>query len=399
MIIGKLWDSEYPWDVRVEKVCRALVDAGHEVHLACRNRRREPTRERVDGIELHRMRPWTGIAARWDAAFSFPAFFSARWYRLAHRAFGEAKVDVILCRDLPLAPLALAVGRSLGRPVVIDVAEHYPGLLADLYNAQDFRPVNLLVRSPLLAAAVERETLPRAAGVLVVVDEMATRLAGIGVAPERITLVSNTPTAERVALMGRIERRPRVPGAPLRLVYLGKVERSRGLSVVLDAMALLPASAAPVRLDVYGDGSGLAHDIARARALGLGERVTFHGHQPYETVLAALPQFDAGVIPHHATDHWNFTIQNKMFDYMSAGLPVIVSSMPPAARIVRETGAGLVFHDRSPSSLADLLHRFPDGPTCRALGDAGRRAVLARFNWDQDGARLVSALERAAEEP
>ena len=37
MRICKIWDADYPWDVRVEKVARSLTEAGHEVHLVARN--------------------------------------------------------------------------------------------------------------------------------------------------------------------------------------------------------------------------------------------------------------------------------------------------------------------------------------------------------------------------
>lgn len=394
MIVGKIWDSEYPWDVRVQKVGKALTDAGHVVHLVCRNRQGLPTTEQVDGMAVHRMPPLAGVAARLEASTSFPFFANPRWYRLAHGTFRDANVDIILCRDLPLAPLALAVGRSLRRPVAIDIAEHYPGLLADLYNSQDFKVGNLLLRNPLLASVVERASLPRADSVLVVVEEMAERLATMGVRRERLTVVSNTPMRSRIELMGAVARHPWNPGEPLRLVYLGKIETSRGVGVVLDAIARV-GSRVQVQLDVFGAGTSLAADQARAESLGIGPSVTFHGQQPYEAVLRQLPRFHAGIIPHHATDHWNYTIQNKMFDYMAARLPVIVSSMPPAARIARETGAGLVFRDRDPDSLAQILGAFPDAATQHAMGEAGRRAVLDRYNWDQDGARLVSALEDA----
>jgi glycosyltransferase involved in cell wall biosynthesis len=395
MIVGKIWDSEYPWDVRVEKVAGALTRAGHEVHLVCRNRRDEAPREVVGGIHVHRMARWRGPMARWDNGLSFPAFVNPRWYRLAHSVFSEQRADVIMCRDLPLAPLGLAVGRALNRPVVLDIAEHYPGLLADLYNAHDFRPGNLVVRNPWLAATLEREVLPRADAVLVVVEEMGERLERMGVRHDRITVVSNTPTRERIDMMGAVTPPPHGGREP-RLVYLGNVERSRGIAVVLEALALLRRSGGNARLDVFGDGTSYQSDRRLAATLGLGDVVTFHGRRPYEEILAALPTFDAGVIPHHATDHWNFTIQNKMFDYMAAGLPVVVSSMPPAARIVNDVGSGLVFRDRDPEDLARLLGAFP-GPEARAaMGAAGRRAVVERYNWDRDGERLVRATERAA---
>jgi glycosyltransferase involved in cell wall biosynthesis len=390
LCIGKIWDSEYPWDVRVEKVCGALVSAGHRVELVCRNRTNRPVIEERDGIRIHRM----PFHARWPALLerrsSFPAFMNPRWWRLAYGVFRAANVDLVLCRDLPLAPLALRVARRLGRPLLIDIAEHYPGLLKDLYNFHDFRPHNLLVRNPLLAKLVERSTLPHADGVLVVVAEMTARLAALGVPADRITLVSNTPTRQRIEAMTSKTRYGN--SGELRLVYLGKVERSRGLGTVLKAMRATPA----VTLDVFGDGSSLQLHRRSAERWGLNQRVTFHGHRAYDEVLGQLSRFDAGVIPHHATDHWNYTIQNKLFDYMAAGLPVVVSSMPPAVRIVTEAGAGMVFRDREPRSLITVLNGLAEPVKREALGKAGRAAVEKAYNWDRDAERLIDAVSRLA---
>ncbi len=392
MIVGKIWDSEYPWDVRVEKVCHSLVQSGHQVELVCRNRRREALVESCDGLTIHRMPVAKALPKALERASSFPAFVNPRWYFHTLRTFRDRRAELIVCRDLPLAPMALAVGHSLSIPVIIDVAEHYPGLLRDLYNREDFRLINLLVRNPALAALVERLSLPRAAGVWVVVEEMAARLKGLGVPGSRITLVSNTPLPSRAALMAQ---RPRVssPANQLRLVYLGNVERSRGLGVVIEAIGLMRQEPLRVTLDVFGDGTSLDQDRRQARELGVSDRIVFHGRMPYEDILSRLPEYDVGVIPHHATDHWNYTIQNKLFDYMAAGLATIVSSMPPAARIVRETGAGLVFSDRDTGSLREAILRLGVPGEASAFGVRGQTAVRTRYNWSHDAARMVASLD------
>src|SRR5947208_16013784 len=45
MRICKIWDADYPWDIRVEKVATSLSEAGHDVHLVFRNEARKPTLE------------------------------------------------------------------------------------------------------------------------------------------------------------------------------------------------------------------------------------------------------------------------------------------------------------------------------------------------------------------
>jgi glycosyltransferase involved in cell wall biosynthesis len=396
VIIGKIWDSEYPWDVRVEKVCRTLREAGHEVHLACRNRRREAEREELEYATVHRMPPVGGFLGRWNGALSFPAFVNPRWFRLVRRAFAKERADLILCRDLPLSPLALWVGRTLRIPVVLDIAEHYPGMLSDLYNARDFRVSNLLIRNPIFASWLERLTLPRADAVIVVVEEMAERLVKMGVPRARLAVVSNTP------VLGRSPARSPRPGGkprknePLRIVYFGNVEYPRGLNVVQEAVALLKAEGVVVRFDVYGDGKDFESEKARARRLQIEDRVAFHGRRPYSEILERLGEFDAGIIPHHANDHCSFTVPNKLFDCMEAGLPVLVSSMPPAQRIMKTTGAGLEFRDRDPEDLAQVLREFPGSEERARMSEAGRRAVQEEFNWGLDAKRLVDVVEGAA---
>ncbi len=394
MIIGKIWDSEYPWDVRVEKICRTLTEAGHEVHLVCRNRGNAPIEEAQGGLTIHRMRPLPPLLRSLEGPLSFPAFINPRWYWLARNVFRDQSVDLIICRDLPLAPLALAVGRALGRPVIVDLAEHYPGVLRDLYNRHDFRLGNLLVRNPWLAALVERWALPRANGVWVVVEEMAKRLESLGVSPSRITLVSNTPLPERVARLSSIRSEPREPDT-IRLVYLGNVESSRGLLTVLESLFLLTREHLQVTLDVIGDGSGLALTRDSASDLGLEGNVNFHGRIPYDEALNLLPHFDAGLIPHRATAQWKWTVQNKLFDYMAAGLPVIATSLPPVRRILADTGAGVTFVDRDATSLAGAVRALLHDPAARIrMGNAGRAAVRGPHQWAHDAARMERSLAR-----
>src|SRR2546423_14908995 len=78
--VCKVWDADYPWDVRVEKVCRSLRRA-HEVHLVSRNTRRRSRYERYDGIHVHRLPVLPWLPPRASAALGFPAFFNPLWLR------------------------------------------------------------------------------------------------------------------------------------------------------------------------------------------------------------------------------------------------------------------------------------------------------------------------------
>ena len=395
MIVGKIWDCEYPWDVRVEKVTDALLAAGHEVHLMCRNRTGLALHERIGALEIHRMPNWPRAGTWFDGASSFPAFMNPRWIRHILHVSREAKVDLLLCRDLPLAPLALWAGRRLGVPVVVDIAENYPAMLKHRFRRREFRLRNLLVRNPFLAAAIERFVVRRADALLAVVDESRDRLIQVGAPPDRVKVVCNTPTTTRIQSMAEAAEHRGHSTSPVRLVYLGLLGHSRGIDVTLEALRQLEGSGVDVHFDVIG---GLGRDVtypADAAALGIAHRVSFHGHVPYDEALRIVAAADVGIVPHHATEHWRTTIPNKLFDYMAAGVPVLVSDAPPTKRIVEQAGCGLVFADRDARDLARCIAALMDPNARRRLGRAGQRAVAAQFNWDLDSKRLLSCLEMA----
>ncbi len=355
MRVLKIWDAEYPWDVRAEKVCQVLTAHGHEVHLVVRNRDRRDRVEKLPEATVHRLRPWPLLGRRVDAVLQFPAFLNPRW--IAH-ILGTGRAvspDILLVRDLPLAPLAIQVARWLRVPVVLDMAENYPAMIQAIWDHGRQKWIDWLVRNPRAVAAVERWVVPRVDHTLVVVEESAERLRHLGVEADRITTVLNTPSLERQE--ARLQSRPfRKASEPLRLAYLGLMELPRGVQVVLDGVKLLKDRGVAVCLDLVGDGRDLhaLRDWAAELEL-MPEDVQFHGYLPYRQALRVVASADIGLVPHIANDSWNSTIPNKLFDYMSMGLPVVTSDAKPAARIVRESGSGAVYRSEDPADLARAI--------------------------------------------
>jgi glycosyltransferase involved in cell wall biosynthesis len=174
------------------------------------------------------------------------------------------------------------------------------------------------------------------------------------------------------------------------------MEGVRGVPVLLDAAALLARQGVPFQLTLYGDGKDLARFQARARALGLTEsQADFRGRVQNSEALAALPAMDVGVIPHVADESWNTTVPNKLFDYMAAGLAVVTSDARPAARIVRETGAGFVYQHADPRGLARTFATLVDPDVRLECARRAQSAVRDTYHWEQDVERLLGVLQRA----
>jgi glycosyltransferase involved in cell wall biosynthesis len=391
-----IWQSDYPWDVRAEKVCAALTEAGYQVSLAARNRRREPLVEARSEATVHRLPPWRFAWSRLDAVLQIPAFFSPRWFRLISRIARRERPDVIIVRDIPLCATALWVGRLHRIPVILDMAENYPGTLRAKWAAGRQRPWDYVIRNPRLFSILEDYCIKRVDHVMVVVEESAERVASRGVPRSRIDVVSNTPPVAR-ALEAR-PRETRSPDARLELVYLGIHTIERGLLELIDAVKILRDRGFPLRATIVGEGRDTAILHARTRAVGLtADDVRFTGYlKTHAEALAVVAAADIGVIPSRKTPQSDATIPNKLFDYMAAGLPVLTSDTSPCARIVRETGAGDVFRAGDAADLAATICRLADRTVRDAAGEAGRRAVTDRYNWERDAAALCDVVRRVA---
>lgn len=388
-----VWDADYPWDVRTEKVCRTLREAGHDVHIVARNRAwKQNVEELPEGI-VHRMPPWRSVGQRLDTQLGFPAFFSPRWFKLILDTVTQVDADLIIVRDLPLCPTAIAVGRLRNVPVILDMAENYPAMIRDTWVAGRHQPLDYLVRNPRAVEAIERFCLPRVAHVLTVVEESSERIIALGVDPKRATVVSNTPSIERA---DGILPHASASDDRLDVVYLGLLEVHRGIMELVDAAAILAREGVPLTVRIIGDGRDAALFHERAQRAGLSApAVEFLGRLPYADALRIVASSNVGVIPHHATEAWNTTIPNKLFDYMSLGLAVVSSDARPCARVVRETGTGTTFHAGDAASFARALATMA-APAVRArAAEAGTRAIATKYNWEVDTDRLLEVVRRA----
>lgn len=392
MRILKIYDGDYPWDVRVEKMLRTLVSHGHEVTLLARNRQGSPREERREGVTIRRLPP----DGRGGALASFPAFFHPRWVRAAREAARAARPERVIVRDLPLALLGLAIARRAGVPAIVDMAEPYPEALRSNWQFDDLGGLDHLVRSPRLADLVERRVLRRAPRVLVVSEESGERLERLGLPKGRWTLVGNTPELDRLDL--EATHPPSVaPGWPGRrvMVFSGILVGDRGVGVAIRGLARLVHEHGPtIGLVVIGDGRARAGFEAEAERCGMRDHVRFTGFLPHDELPEHWRAADLGLLPFHACTHIHTTLANKLFDYMAVGLPVLASDVRPMVRVLRETGCGLSFRSGDDADFARVAAAvLADRDAARAMGAAGRRAVETTYHWGRDAERLLTTVE------
>ncbi len=179
-----------------------------------------------------------------------------------------------------------------------------------------------------------------------------------------------------------------------RVVFLGNILRHHGLDVVLEAVARLRARHPRIHLDIYGDGPDRASSEAHAKTLGLGLSVTFHGYvgsdERLETELGRGGVAVAMYSPHEATFS-RYADPGKVKHYLGAGLPVVMTDVPPIARSIAGRCAVVVEYGVDACARAlDTLLGSPDH-YC-TMRDAAF-AEASSFEWET---LLTTALAQRA---
>jgi len=185
------------------------------------------------------------------------------------------------------------------------------------------------------------------------------------------------------------------------MVQAGSFYSWHGLDLLLDGLAAFnrppaPGETAPDwQLHLLGEGAERPDLEARARYLGLAERVHFPGQVAYERVPAYLGAADVGIAFYKPTRSVSGDPM-KIYEYMACGLPVLASRYPNYGGIVERAEAGVAVDESDAGQIAVALRRLCASPSRRGhYGDNGVRAAAAQFSW-LARTRLLERLLRQA---
>lgn len=393
MRICKIWDADYPWDIRVEKVADSLAKAGHEVHLVCRNGGRLQRTESTEHFQIHRLPAWPSFFGPLHEISNFPHPGNPCWWGEIARVVYRYGIELILVRDLPLAIPAGVIGKMFGVPVVLDMAENYPAMLADRRLYTPTSVLGRMLRHPSLARLVERLSFPLMDHIIVVVDQSRDRLKAVGVPDQQLTVVTNTPRIDQWDAAQSARTKP-AHEQGLHVVYLGNLDGSRGVDIAIKGIAQLKRQGSPAHLTIIGQGPSRSLLEKLVATEGVADRVKICGRLPFNEVQAVMAKSDVGIIPHYGTQAWNTTMPNKLFDYMLWGIPVLVSDIKAVSTIVEGIGCGSIFRDRDPGDFARCLTEMHPVQVRERMGKNGRRAIEQRYNWRIEEAELVRCIEQ-----
>lgn len=180
---------------------------------------------------------------------------------------------------------------------------------------------------------------------------------------------------------------------PLRILYHGQVLPDRGLEALIDS---IPLWHTPHRVVIRGNGNPgyIARLRAQAEATGRCELLEFQAAvMPDEVMEIASKSSDLGV--HFTpldTDQRHFSLPNKLFEYIGAGLAVAVSPGADLREVVEQHKVGIVSRDAGHTAVADAINSLTREDVTRFKA-ASRTAGLT-LCWENEQSVLYDVIER-----
>jgi glycosyltransferase involved in cell wall biosynthesis len=172
------------------------------------------------------------------------------------------------------------------------------------------------------------------------------------------------------------------------LLYHGAVSEGRGIEVCVEVLSRLPSSVVFV---VLGDGALVPWLREQQRRPELSDRLYCHPAVPLTELLSWVVDADLGLALIAPTEQ-NFVVStpNKLFECMTAGVPLLASDFPEMRRIVMGAEIGEVCNPTRPDEIGAAVGRLLDDPDRLAeMRDRALVAARTTYNWEAQAAALV----------
>lgn len=350
-------------DIRIfRKECVSLAAAGFDTHLVINATGEEIGEAQRDGVRLHPL-PSVKSLSRLKR-MSLQAW---NCYMLAK----QIDADLYHFHDPELIPYGMMLARS-GKKVIFDAHEDLP---AEIYT-KDWIPA--LARRPI-ASFARRIEAKGAAHFSAIVAATPAIAAGFANSAKRVVNINNYP------LHGELAPRPQVNSVRDSVCYVGGISAIRGIREAVSAIAKTDS-----RLLLAGKftNNELRNEVMQYDGWRKVEEYGFVGR---DRVSEIMTRSFSGLVTFYREPNSINAQPNKMFEYMSAGVPVIASNFPLWHEIVVDNECGLCVNQNDPNDIAAAIRHLHANPhVVQRMGENGRHAVEKKYRWDHEQRKLIT---------
>ncbi len=372
-------------DSRVHRVCLTLTEMGFSVLLVGRKLPSSPF-----------LPPRTYATRRMKLLFKKgPLFYACYNLRLLIFLLFR-RFDLLLANDLDTLPANRLAGWLKRKPVVYDSHEY-------------FTEVPELVGRPRVRKAwawVERRLVPGVTAAWTVSESIAAVYSRQYRVP--FAVVRNLPlawhppswpaslsgqeaeTAEgdrarrEPPLTGRVGKITAEAGSRPVILYQGALNLGRGLDKAITAMQYLPGALLLLA------GSGDLEEQLKSQICNLRiANVRLLGRIPPEELALLTRRARLGIsVEEDRGLSYRYALPNKLFDYIQARIPVVVSPLPEMSRVVLGYGIGLVTPSLEPEILAETFRKALEDETLRRQWAVNLERAAGELTWERESEKI-----------
>lgn len=363
-----LTSAHAAFDTRIfHKEAKTLSQAGYKVTLIAQHDKNEA----VDGVSIIAL---PTPRSRFSRILGMPTLLKLSL---------QQKAEVYHFHDGELIPVAILIKLIKRAKVIYDVHEDVPKQILTGERLPSYSR-GLVSR---LFAFTERVSFPFFDGVVTAGEDICQHLPQ----SPKVVVIRNFAYLE-IARRGKRGHSRKDGRAPAVLIYVGRLGEARGAKEMVEAVSRLGGKARLVLVGTIPDPRLEAELRAKA-----SKEVEFVGQVPYAEVFPFMRQADIGLVCFHPTPSniaasWR---NNKLFEYMAVGLPVIASNFPSWREVIEGNRCGITVNPLSPQDIAEAVEYLLSNPTLmEEMGGNGRKAVLEKYNWEKEGMKLLDLYQR-----
>lgn len=355
-----------PFDTRIfHKESKTLVQAGYNVTLIAQHSKNEI----VDGVRI--------IALPKPKNRFFRIFFLT-WK--AYKSALKQKADIYHFHDPELLPWMVKLKRKTGAKVIYDVHEDYPNdILSKLWIPRFFRVI--------IANYFNQYEKKQAKGLSFVIaawPKIKEKFKRVGV--NNVKIITNYPILEyfdqMVNKMG-IDTDKR----EVKLIYVGGLTAIRGIKEIVKSLGFIKNKKTKLILVGKFQEERLKEEL---KTMPEWQKVTFKGWLSQKEAYKEMQSANIGLICFLPVPNHIYSVPNKIFEYMVAGIPVVASDLYLLRKVVEINNCGICVNPQDPKEIAKAIEYLIEHPEeAEKMGENGRKAVLNKYNWEEESKKLL----------
>jgi len=352
-------------DIRIfRKQCCTLANAGYKVTLVVADGKGNAE---IDGVSIHDVGKSASRLRRRVGAT-----------RRVYQAAKKLDAELFHFHDPELLPIGLLL-KKLGRKVIFDAHED---VTKQIMGRPWLSKYTRIILSKTYST-LEAQASPRFDHVICVTPSIAETFAKYGT---QATIVANYPILNELTVAD-----DELGNKSNSVCFVGGLTQVRGIREIVLAAAQTKNK---VRLQV-GGAFALAQDEAEIRALPEAHHTDFLGQINRQEVAQLMAKTFAGLVTFLPSPNHIDALPNKLFEYMSAGLPVIASDFPLWRDIINQADCGICVNPNDIQAIADAIDMLAANPErAKEMGRNGQLAVQQQYNWDKAAENLLGIYER-----